>query len=259
MEKKNNFEIMIIVFLLLFSFIMYGLYLVIEKYYEKYTYTLILDPLTILECKKWKCNDKTSNISEYNNKEYNVSADGKDIGKYTLYYDNNLNKFYIFDNKNNSIKYEDSLYGYNGSNIKSYMVNSTDIGQDEMYDILGKNKLSVNINDISYSKKIIDDFDNDGKYEEIYTIMSSIESSNYFNYLIYNDEGKYSIIFKQENTDSLKVGSGVISNVMDIFNDGKKEFVYRLIYYDKLGECNIVYRLKGNKFVSVNECNLNNN
>lgn len=52
--------------------------------------------------------------------------------------------------------------------------------------------------------------------------MSSIESSNYFNYLIYNDEGKYSIIFKQENTDSLKVGSGIISNVMDIFNDGKK-------------------------------------
>ena len=49
MEKKNNFEIMIIMFLLLFSFIMYGLYLVIEKYYEKYTYTLILDPLTILE------------------------------------------------------------------------------------------------------------------------------------------------------------------------------------------------------------------
>ena len=76
MEKKNNFEIMIIMFLLLFSFIMYGLYLVIEKYYEKYTYTLILDPLTILECKKWKCIDKTSNINEYNNKEYNVSADG---------------------------------------------------------------------------------------------------------------------------------------------------------------------------------------
>ena len=42
MEKKNNFEIMIIVFLLLFSFIMYGLYLVIEKYYEKYTCFVVI-------------------------------------------------------------------------------------------------------------------------------------------------------------------------------------------------------------------------
>ena len=55
------------------------------------------------------------------------------------------------------------------------MVNSTDIGQDEMYDILGKNKLSVNINDISYSKKIIDDFDNDGNIID-YSLLSHAET-----------------------------------------------------------------------------------
>ena len=80
MEKKNNkFEVTIIFIVIVFSIIMYGLYLVVNEYYKKYAFTLITSPLTILECKKWDCTDKTSEVSKYNNKEYNTNIDGKDI------------------------------------------------------------------------------------------------------------------------------------------------------------------------------------
>ena len=41
-----------------------------------------------------------------------------------------------------------------------------------------------------------------------------------------------------------------------LFNDGKKEFIYHISYYDEIGECNVLYRIKGKKFVNVNECNV---
>ena len=100
MEKKNNkFEVTIIFIVIVFSIIMYGLYLVVNEYYKKYAFTLITSPLTILECKKWDCTDKTSEVSKYNNKEYNTNIDGKDIGKNTMYYDSFQKRFYIFDYK----------------------------------------------------------------------------------------------------------------------------------------------------------------
>ena len=108
MEKKNNkFEVTIIFIVIVFSIIMYGLYLVVNEYYKKYAFTLITSPLTILECKKWDCTDETSEVSKYNNKEYNTNIDGKDIGKNTMYYDSFQKRFYIFDykdNKTNSYK-----------------------------------------------------------------------------------------------------------------------------------------------------------
>ena len=111
MEKKNNkFEVTIIFIVIVFSIIMYGLYLVVNEYYKKYAFTLITSPLTILECKKWDCTDKTSEVSKYNNKEYNTNIDGKDIGKNTMYYDSFQKRFYIFDYKDNSIKYNNCLF-----------------------------------------------------------------------------------------------------------------------------------------------------
>ena len=105
MEKKNNkFEVTIIFIVIVFSIIMYGLYLVVNEYYKKYAFTLITSPLTILECKKWDCTDKTSEVSKYNNKEYNTNIDGKDIGKNTMYYDSFQKRFYMYNNKDEKKK-----------------------------------------------------------------------------------------------------------------------------------------------------------
>ena len=47
-----------------------------------------------------------------------------------------------------------------------------------------------------------------------------------------------------------------INNVIDIFNDNKIEFILTKEYYDQVGHCNILYRLKNNKFIPVNECEI---
>ena len=49
------------------------------------------------------------------------------------------------------------------------------------------------------------------------------------------------------------------NDIIDIYNDGKLELILSKGYYDNLGSCEVIYRLKNNKFVSINECNLINN
>lgn len=255
MEKKNNkFEVTIIFIVIVFSIIMYGLYLVVNEYYKKYAFTLITSPLTILECKKWDCTDKTSEVSKYNNKEYNTNIDGKDIGKNTMYYDSFQKRFYIFDYKDNSIKYNNSFYMYEGS-ISGILLDKNEVSTLELETIKSKLKLKFSLNQVTYSEKVMMDFDGDSNIEEVYSVIGGA-LNYYFSYLVYNKEEKYYILYKSEENDITKFSAGTISNTLDIFNDGKKEFMYHISYYDEIGECNVLYRIKGKKFVNVNECNV---
>ncbi len=254
MKKKNNkFEVAVIFIVIIFSIIMYGLYLVVNEYYKKYTFTLITSPLTILECKKWECTDKTSEVSNYNNKEYYTNVDGKDIEKNTMYYDLFQKKFYIFDYKDNSVKYDNSFYMYDG-NISGVVFDKSEVSITELENIKSKLKLNFSLNQVTYSEKVMMDFDGDNNIEEVYSVIGGLDNY-YFGYLVYNKEEKYYILYKSEESDITKFSAGTISNVLDIFSDNKLEFVYHVSYYDEIGECNILYRLKGKKFVNVNECN----
>ena len=99
------------------------------------------------------------------------------------------------------------------------------------------------------------DFDADSNIEEVYSVIGGA-FNYYFSYLVYNNEDKYYILYRSEENDITKFSAGTIDNVLDIFNDGKKEFIYHISYYDEIGECNVLYRIKGNKFVNVNECSV---
>ena len=143
---------------------------------------------------------------------------------------------------------------YEGS-ISGILLDKNEVSTLELETIKSKLKLKFSLNQVTYSEKVMMDFDGDSNIEEVYSVIGGA-LNYYFSYLVYNKEEKYYILYKSEENDITKFSAGTISNALDIFNDGKKEFIYHISYYDEIGECNVLYRIKGKKFVNVNECNV---
>ena len=100
------------------------------------------------------------------------------------------------------------------------------------------------------------DFDNDGNNESLYFINSGFMTDKFFNILVYKNNKKYNILSEEYPEELLESAFIRVSNVIDIFNDNKIEFILTKEYYDQVGHCNILYRLKNNKFVEANECEI---
>ena len=105
--KKRPFETIVIIFMILFSIIIFGIFLLVQVYNKNNSYTLILKPLDVIECTKWKCKSESKNFKEYNNKQYEISLDGNYMGLNDLFYNTRNNKFYVFNQYNDNI-YEDN-------------------------------------------------------------------------------------------------------------------------------------------------------
>lgn len=260
--KNRSFEIALIIGLIVFSLILYGAYLVYGLYMNSKSYTLFLKPYAILECKKWECKNISNKLNEYNNKSYQTFIDGKNIGINDIYYNNVSNKYYVFNKNNDSLYKEGSLFGYNG--------NATITSQSYKIEILDNNdinklKQELNIsfeNDYAmYTGKVTLDFDNDGENETLYQMSSGLDAPSatlYFDYIIYEDNGKYTKLIETiyPETDFTKIGLTSISSIMDIFDDKKIEFIVSTEYPITGGKCSIIYRLKGKKYIPVNECEI---
>ena len=100
--KRNGFEIGVLVFMIVFSLILFGMYLLYEVYISSHSFTILVNPFSVLECKKWDCKNVSSNLDEFNNKKFNVFIDGKNVGINSVYYNQVSKKFYVFnaDNEN---------------------------------------------------------------------------------------------------------------------------------------------------------------
>lgn len=253
--KKNNksFEIGIIVFMIVFSLIIFGIYLLVDLYKEKNTYTLFTNPFQILKCVKFKCEDVSEKLEDYNNNKYNIFLDGKSIGENKLYYSKNNNKFYVFNTFNNNIYNNERLLAINGMNIKEYDFNLTAVSNNEVRSIIDD---KYNASLVDYSYKIDMDFDGDNESESLYlfSYYDAYEEVNSFALLYYYDSGKLYLLDETLGKDILFYGNAEIINIFDIYEDGKLEFIYSNKYYT--GNCNIMFRLKRGKFVKANECNL---
>lgn len=252
--KDKKFEITIIVGIAVFSIILFGIYLIIDTINSNKTYTIFLKPYTILNCTKWDCENISDKLIEYNNKPYKIYLDGKSIGTYDLYYNDRNKKYYVFNKNNDNIYNDEKLFAYTGkANIsqKSYETNT--LTNDEVSKLSEVVELRIDKDNIN---KVSMDFDNDGDLEDLYTINNDSEDASLFSVLVYKDKKKYTILDKRVSKEIEQVGFIYISNVIDIFEDGKLEFIYTTSYYDEIGMCNVLYRLKGKKFVAVNECEI---
>lgn len=256
MKKNKNFEILVIIGLVILTLLLIGIYKIIEINKKRNIYTMIFSPYSILECSKWECLDKSNDLNLYNNKNYNIFINGKYYGKQKLFYNDRNSKFYVFDEENKNIyNSDDNLFTYDGSiSIIQYNYTINDLKDyNVLNELINTTDLEINLNQVKY---VSYDFDNDNNNENLYLINSGFSEAPYFNALVYNNNGNYKLIVKEEVEDSLKNSTLNFTNLIDIYDDNKLEFIISKIYYDQIGTCNQLYRLKGNKYIPLNECEI---
>ncbi len=259
MRKKYGFEIGIIIALLVLSLILYGIYLIYDIYTTNKSYTLLLSPYYVLNCTNFKCTSDSINLDKYNDKNYKVYIDGLYVGENNVYYNRSNDKFYVFDKSNNNINNNSkTLFAYDGkAKISGIRYNLSTLSDSELNNI--SNLLETNLREDNV-KKISLDFDNDGNIENLYSINYYRERNDVVERLstvIYYDNDKYNTInFNAIN--NYEIGFTDVTNILDVFDDGKLEFIYNINFLDQIGSCNILFRLKGNKFVKANECEIYN-
>ena len=254
MKKDWSFEFIMIFVIMMVSIILFGIYLIVDLIVGEKEYLLVLNPLYILNCEKWECNNVTNKLDVLNNKKFNIYFDNNNMGVNTLYFNNVRKKFYIFDDKDNNILNDERFFAYSGAKIVGKYFNEDSISKSEYNKLKKEVDLDYSLDDI---KKISFDFDNDEENEKLFTINYPTNSEYYgislFNALVYENDGKYYVLDKRV-TEKNDAGYVYVSNVLDIFDDGKVEFIYTTEYFDNIGYCSIIYRLKGKKFVKVNDC-----
>lgn len=254
MIKKNNlFEMGIIIAMLVFSLLLFGIYLIFDLFSSKKDYILFLNPYTILKCEKWNCENVSDDLLKYNNKSYNIYFNNSYVGKKDLYYDQNEKKYYVFNEQNKNIYNYERLLAFSGrASIKSINFNEEEISASDLEFIRDKFNDSLDYSNVS---KIVLDFDDDSKIETLYLI----NKENSFRAVAYLDNGRFKVLDEinyKEVKDVYDIGTGYVSNVLDILDDNKLEFIYTITYFDDIGSCNIIYRLDGKKFIKVNECEI---
>ncbi len=258
--KDRKFEIGVMIFIVTFTAVVIGGYLIYDIILSKQSYTLFLKPFKILDCKKWKCEDVSKDIDKYNNKKYNVVIDGEDVGVNSLYFNSANSKYYVFNDENQNLYSNGSLFGYTGKvSISPVKYDIEKISKDDFNNFKDKLNIDFNENYIIDEGKISLDFDDDGKLETLYYFYTGLDVGTldmYFEYVIFENNSKFYIIIGNSSlsTDVDNVGISSVTNVLDIFDDGKLEFVLSSRYGATGKTCDSIYRLKGKKFVQVNDC-----
>ena len=262
MKKKNiSFEIFVIVILIVVSLIGFGIYLVVDLFNQSKSYVMFTNPYGILSCVKWDCQNVNNKLNDFNNKEYNIFIDGMNMGVNSLYYNNRDYKFYVFDKNNNNIYNEEkSLIAFSGKakvNGVKFNVQTPSIEQINL--VLRNSKIEAYSNSVGYSALISLDYDDDGKKEHLIILHDQgiPEGINkYYSILAYIDDDKVTILNEEESEDAYSIPHDFVFNIVDIFDDKKLEIINSRIFAEEKGICTIIYRLKGKKFVPVNECEI---
>lgn len=253
--KNKKFEYFIMIGILVFSLIVLGIYLIFSSIKKNGIYSIFVNK-SYIECYRWKCENKDF-IGNYEG-EYKVYIGGNNYGVNKVKYNLGNNKLYIFDSLNNSI-YKDlskKVFIYNGKvSIKQYNFNLNSDVDNKTINLI-ENNLDFTISNYKYAYEIDIDFDNDGKFEKLVAVTNSEVA---FSVLAYINDSKVQIIESYNNEDYTEVPSLYIENIIDIYEDGKLEFILNKSFYDNIGECSMLYRLKKNKFKALNVCDLKNN
>jgi len=190
---------------------------------------------------------------EYNWNKFDIYVENNFFGNYNLLYND---KWYIFDNNRNSIKYDGRILGING-NIKYDVINFT----EESFDNIGTNSLKKILDDneidypkeFTYAKKSTLDIDGDEKDETIYTVSNAFTYESGLN-------KKFSIVFIENNDidilyedyvsskDQYDLCVPKINSIIDINKDSKYEIILECNYFSVMGTCTSLYEPENGKY-----------
>ena len=212
---------------------------------------------------KWQLkNGKWSDIEDekdYNWKKFNVYIDNQLLGKYDLLYNN---KWYIYDKKRNSIKYDGKLLGITGN--KKYEIIDF---QNQDFDTTGENLLKKILNEknidypdeFTYTSRVTMDIDGDGKEEDIYTVSNAFtyetDVNKKFSIIFINDDKLYVLYEKYadiENQYDLCVPK--VNSIIDIGKDSKYELIFECTYFSEIGRCASMYEFKDGIYKEIKSC-----
>lgn len=253
--KNKRFEIFIIVFLVVFALIIFGIYLIFNKINESNEYVLIIKPYSVLSCKKFNCENVSSNKEEYNSKQYETYINNTYSGSNEIYYNSSNQEFYVNSASKNIFDNSSSLLGISGKTKISVIKAEYETVNSEELDVLSNN---ININlmnyNLFYPRKVLMDFDGDEKLESLYIINSNEDNDEYISALIYKNDEQYYLLDYSKTDNKIDKEFYNVYYFLDIFKDNKIEFLFTKVYYDNIGSCLVLYRIKDNRFVGANEC-----
>lgn len=250
-DKKFYFIVLLILIIVTISII--SVFKIKEILDEKNTYTIILNPLSILKCTKWDCKNVTDNISDYINNKYLTYIDGVNQGINLFNYNNRTNKIYIFDKNNKNILKSNSLLLYDGNpnfNVLEFEINELN-DENILKELNDSLEMSFELNRVKY---VTMDFDNDQEFENLYIINGWRDKDENFSIIVYEDSNEYYIVDKEYSINVYDVKYIDLIQIIDLYNDGKKEFIITKEQPSSGEKCPIIYRLKGKKYVAINEC-----
>ena len=171
-------------------------------------------------------------------KNYDIFDGQTYLGNYTLQYND---RWYLWDDNNNSIQYDDKILAYRGKEsmkLKSLENVELNSGDNEIINSALK-KIGVNgYSNLSKSKKYQLDLDGDNNYEYVYEI-SNLDSFNepdkYFSVVfIYN--GKDIDIIKNsvgKEEESLQLARFSLEYNISFGSDNYNHIIIQTIYFSK--------------------------
>lgn len=252
MRKKSTY-VVILVFIGVFSLIMFLAFGVSNIKKGKYATTLIVgdDAVWTYSDKHWMNITKYTTIKKLDWKKFNIYLDNKEFGEYYLWHDD---KWYAFDDKKNAVKLDGELLAYNSN----HEIKINEFSQSEISDRSYINFV-LEDNDISPSSQTTSeyvvnyDYDNDGVEEQFYVI------SNVFA-MDFDPETSFSIVFMVKNDEIYYIYNDIsknktyngcmpyITSFLDVDEDNTDELILSCARYSVSGVVKMLYKLENGEF-----------
>lgn len=216
-------------------------------------------------------------IWKYSNSEFfdvldNINIVGQkkfyiyDNGTYKGYFNLGLyeSKIYLFDDDDNSYKYDGELMGFTDNN-KHKVVNllSQQLDDNDTLFIqkeFNKNNLEYQYINLNNVNKYVADIDNDGENEIIYNISNMLDEEKQgkgYSLIFINDSDKIYELIKdiKSNQKSLLDGYGYyMNNIADLNGDGKLDFIIAKSEYGSSNLCYMLIESVKNKYKITKKC-----
>ena len=252
MTKNRTYVILIIIIIVFFG-VMFGLFGIRNLQSQKQEVTLLVGDNTIwhYKKKKWYLIKKNAQIQKLNWQTYQVYSNNEKVGSYSLWHDD---KWYAFDSKNNAVPLNGSLLAYRANfdmQVASFQEDKID---DRTYvdEILTENNLSIS-SEFTSSSKVSIDYDSDGKKEDFYVISNAFpldfNPDTIFSFVFMVKDGKIFPIYTDISPNhSFNGCKPFFSSFLDTNHDGKYEFVLSCGRYSVAEQVDMLYHFENGEF-----------
>lgn len=256
MKTKRRYikTIVVVIILSIVFFLTIGLNLIKN---QKQVDLIVLDNNVILkkENRKWISIKEVDDLKKYNWNMLYTFVDNQYLGKYNIYFNEEL---YLFDKDKNAVNYNGNLIAFSNSKYKLVDFTTNNITNDYYIDkVLNENDL--NNNSLLTSEYYIElDIDNDSVNEQLFVIsnkfpIDDIVDNKYFSFVFLVDNEKTIMLYKniEKTEDSYSGCKPYIKSILDIDNDNQYEIILNCAQYSTGKIDSMMYKYKRNQFELV--------